>query len=59
MNYRGSYRVRAQQKSVPYIEHPNDAIVRVNRTFICGFGLHLHHGLVPELSRFSSRSNVL
>ena len=48
MNYRGLYRVRAEQKSVPYIEHPNDAIVRVNRACICGSDLHLYHGLVPD-----------
>jgi threonine dehydrogenase-like Zn-dependent dehydrogenase len=48
MNYRGPYRVRAEQKSPPYIEHPNDAIVRVNRACICGSDLHLYHGLVPD-----------
>ena len=48
MNYRGPYRVRAEQKSAPYIEHPNDAIVRVNRACICGSDLHLHHGLMPD-----------
>jgi threonine dehydrogenase-like Zn-dependent dehydrogenase len=36
MNYRGPYRVRATQKAEPRIEHPNDAIVRVTRSCICG-----------------------
>jgi threonine dehydrogenase-like Zn-dependent dehydrogenase len=48
MNFRGPYRVRAEQKSDPSIEHPNDAIVRVSRACICGSDLHLYHGLVPD-----------
>jgi threonine dehydrogenase-like Zn-dependent dehydrogenase len=48
MTYRGPYRVRAQQKPEPRIEHPNDAIVRVTRSCICGSDLHLYHGLVPD-----------
>jgi threonine dehydrogenase-like Zn-dependent dehydrogenase len=48
MNYRGPYRVRAQQKPEPAIEHPNDAIARVTRSCICGSDLHLYHGLVPD-----------
>ena len=48
MDYRGPYRVRARQKPDPVIEHPNDAIVRVTRSCICGSDLHLYHGLVPD-----------
>jgi threonine dehydrogenase-like Zn-dependent dehydrogenase len=48
MNYRGPYRIRAAHKPEPHIEHPNDAIVRVTRTCICGSDLHLYHGLVPD-----------
>ena len=48
MSYRGPYRVRAEQKPHPAIEHPNDAIVRVSRACICGSDLHLYHGLVPD-----------
>ena len=48
MNYRGPYRVRATEKPEPKIEHPNDAIVRVTRSCICGSDLHLYHGLVPD-----------
>ena len=48
MNYRGPYRVRAAHKAEPEIEHPNDAIVRVTRSCICGSDLHLYHGLVPD-----------
>ena len=48
MNYRGPYRVRAEEKADPIIEHPQDAIVRVTRSCICGSDLHLYHGLVPD-----------
>jgi threonine dehydrogenase-like Zn-dependent dehydrogenase len=48
MNYRGPYRVRADHKPEPEIEHPDDAIIRVTRACICGSDLHLYHGLVPD-----------
>lgn len=48
MNYRGPFRVRADHKPLPEILHPNDAIVRVLRSCICGSDLHLYHGLVPD-----------
>ena len=48
MNYRGPYRIRADHKPEPRIEHPGDAIVRVTRSCICGSDLHLYHGLVPD-----------
>ncbi len=49
MNFRGPYRVRIDnEKSIPAILHPNDAIVRVLRSCICGSDLHLYHGLVPD-----------
>jgi threonine dehydrogenase-like Zn-dependent dehydrogenase len=47
-DYRGPYRVRAEQKPEPKIEHPRDAVVRVTRTCICGSDLHLYHGMVPD-----------
>ncbi|GGX93944.1 alcohol dehydrogenase catalytic domain-containing protein [Massilia dura] len=48
MNYRGPFRVRADHKPDPVIEHPGDAIIRVTRSCICGSDLHLYHGLVPD-----------
>jgi threonine dehydrogenase-like Zn-dependent dehydrogenase len=46
--YRRPYKVRAENVPDPVIEHPNDAIVRVTRSCICGSDLHLYHGLVPD-----------
>mgnify|MGYP002782538627 CR=1 FL=1 len=49
MEYRGPYRVRINKdKEMPKIEHPQDAIVKVVRSCICGSDLHLYHGLVPD-----------
>lgn len=49
MNYRGPFRVRADRNMpMPEIKHPQDAIVRVTRSCICGSDLHLYHGLVPD-----------
>jgi threonine dehydrogenase-like Zn-dependent dehydrogenase len=48
MNYRGPLRVRIDHKPEPKIEHPEDAIVRVTRSCICGSDLHLYNGAVPD-----------
>ena len=46
MTFRGSYRIRVDEKPDPKIEHPQDAIIKVTRAAICGSDLHLYHGLV-------------
>ena len=48
MVYRGPYRVRLEEKPRPRIEHPGDAIVRVQLAAICGSDLHLYHGMMPD-----------
>jgi threonine dehydrogenase-like Zn-dependent dehydrogenase len=48
MVYRGPYKVRVEEKPDPVIEHPNDAIVRVELAAICGSDLHLYHGMIPD-----------
>jgi len=48
MVYRGPYRIRVEDKPRPFIEHPNDAIVKVTRAAICGSDLHLYHGMMPD-----------
>ncbi|WP_435746619.1 zinc-dependent alcohol dehydrogenase [Nocardioides sp. SYSU DS0663] len=48
MVYRGPYRVRVEEKDIPRIEHPNDAIIRVRLAAICGSDLHLYHGMMPD-----------
>jgi threonine dehydrogenase-like Zn-dependent dehydrogenase len=48
LTYRGKGHVRVEKKPEPEIEHPNDIVLRVTRTAICGSDLHLLHGLVPD-----------
>lgn len=48
MTYRGPYRIRVEEKDIPTIQHPNDAIVRVTLAAICGSDLHLYHGMMPD-----------
>lgn len=48
MNYRGPLRIRVDHKPMPEILHPQDAIVKVIRSCICGSDIHLYNGLVPD-----------
>lgn len=48
MNYRGPQRVRVDHKPMPELLHPQDAIVKVTRSCICGSDLHLYNGNVPD-----------
>jgi len=48
LTYRGPNRVRVAEKAEPTIEHPNDIVLRVTRTAICGSDLHLLHGIIPD-----------
>jgi hypothetical protein len=42
----GPYKIRVEEKDIPVIEHPNDAIVRVTPAAVCGSDLHLYHGML-------------
>ncbi len=46
--YRAPYKVRLEERPEPRLEHPNDAIVRVELAAICGSDLHLYHGMMPD-----------
>ena len=48
MTYHGPADVRVENKPDPQIEHPNDVILRVTKTAICGSDLHLYRGLIPD-----------
>lgn len=48
LTYRGPSKVKVADKPHPRIEHPNDIVLRITRTAICGSDLHLYHGLVPD-----------
>src|SRR6185295_15048419 len=46
--YFGPGKVKVIRKPDPRIEHPQDVILQVTRTAICGSDLHLLHGLVTD-----------
>jgi threonine dehydrogenase-like Zn-dependent dehydrogenase len=47
----GKNDVRVQQVPDPKILNPDDAIVRITSTAICGSDLHLYNGLIPTMEK--------
>lgn len=47
--YHGPWDVQIDDKPLPTIQHPEDAILRITSTAICGSDLHLYHGTVPGM----------
>jgi S-(hydroxymethyl)glutathione dehydrogenase/alcohol dehydrogenase len=41
--------VRIDDKPQPTIQHPEDIVLRITSTAICGSDLHLYHGTVPGM----------
>jgi threonine dehydrogenase-like Zn-dependent dehydrogenase len=48
LTYRGPSKLKVADKPDPRVEHPDDVVVRVTASAICGSDLHLYHGLVPD-----------
>lgn len=48
ITYDGPFHLKVREKPYPAIEHPQDAIVKVTATGICGSDLHLFHGMIPD-----------
>jgi threonine dehydrogenase-like Zn-dependent dehydrogenase len=48
LTYRGPSKLKVASKPDPRVEHPDDVVVRVTCSAICGSDLHLYHGLVPD-----------
>lgn len=49
VTFQGIKDVKVKQVNDPKIEKPDDAIIRVTSTAICGSDLHLLHGTVPNM----------
>lgn len=47
--YEGPGDIRLEEVSEPVLAAPEDAIVRVTTTSICGSDLHILHGLLPKM----------
>ncbi len=42
--YDGPFKVSIQETSIPQIQHPDDAIIKVTTACICGSDLHMYEG---------------
>jgi len=49
LTFHGSHDVRVEQVPDPIIEEPDDIILRVTATAICGSDLHLYRGKIPQV----------
>ena len=47
--YRGPRDAQIDDKPRPSIQHPEDIILHVTSTALCGSDLHLYHGTVPGM----------
>lgn len=47
--YRGPGEIRLEEVPAPAIHDPEDAVVRVTTSSICGSDLHVLHGLMPRM----------
>jgi len=48
MVYHGPNDVRYESKPDPDLHHPDDVILRITCSAICGSDIHLYHGFVPD-----------
>lgn len=46
--YRGNHEIGLEERPVPKLRDPRDAIVRVTRSTICTSDLHIRDGFVPR-----------
>jgi len=44
LHYDGPYKVSVKEIPVPTIQHPDDAIIKVTTSCICGSDLHMYEG---------------
>jgi len=51
VTYQGVKNVKVKEVPDPKIEKPDDMIVKLTSTAICGSDLHLIHGMIPNLSK--------
>ncbi|HTJ55843.1 MAG TPA: zinc-dependent alcohol dehydrogenase [Nitrosospira sp.] len=49
LTYHGSYDVRVETVPDPILQEPDDIILKISATAICGSDLHLYRGKMPEL----------
>ncbi|KAK4456105.1 chaperonin 10-like protein [Podospora aff. communis PSN243] len=50
--FEGPYKVSVQERPVPQLQHPKDAIVKVETTALCGSELHAYRGIQKSETGF-------
>ena len=51
LTYHGRHDVRVEDHPDPKIEAPDDAIIRITATAICGSDLHMYHGWMAPIMK--------
>ncbi|PZD96363.1 glutathione-dependent formaldehyde dehydrogenase [Paenibacillus sambharensis] len=51
VTYQGIKQIKVEDVPSPSIIQPDDLIVRVTSSAVCGSDLHLYHGMIPGLSK--------
>ncbi|SFE85399.1 zinc-dependent alcohol dehydrogenase [Nitrosomonas sp. Nm166] len=49
LTYHGSHDVRVERVPDPILQEPDDVILKITATAICGSDLHLYRGKIPEV----------
>lgn len=49
VTFQGIKNIKVNEVPSPSIQKPDDVIVKITRTAICGSDLHLIHDMVPNL----------
>lgn len=49
--YKGINQVEVREVKEPQIEKPDDAVIKITSSAICGSDLHLIHGMIPHLRK--------
>lgn len=49
VTYQGKNTISVKEVELPMIQHPEDVIIKITSTAICGSDLHLYQGNLPLL----------
>jgi threonine dehydrogenase-like Zn-dependent dehydrogenase len=56
LTFQGPGEVRIEERPMPELLAPDDALVRIDATGVCGSDLHIYHGRLPIEAGFRSTS---
>ncbi len=53
LTFQGPGEVRIEERPMPAVQAPDDALVRIDATGVCGSDLHIYHGRLPIEAGFT------